>query len=105
MAFSRVSTRDSDIPSPWVMPDEPAFMSLLGNLGLFCVIAFRCPILLRLQNQCPSHIPLAEGSLIFKCLWKFDIPLDSKPGNYLSSRVDFGYMQNFQVAVVTSGSL
>ena len=75
MAFSRVSTRDSDIPSSWEMQDEPAFMALLGNRALFRVRAFRCPFLLRLQNG-PSHIPIAERSLLLRCLWKFGIAFD-----------------------------
>ena len=33
MAFSRVSTRDSDIPSSCEMKDEPAFKALQGNLA------------------------------------------------------------------------
>ena len=35
MAFSRVSTLDSDIPSSCEMKDEPAFKSLQGNPAIF----------------------------------------------------------------------
>ena len=35
--FSRVSTKDSDIPSSCEMKDEPAFKPLQGNLTLFLV--------------------------------------------------------------------
>ena len=42
------------------------------------------------QTQGPSHIPIAEGSLLLRCLWKVGIPLQSKPGNLLSSRDDLG---------------
>ena len=35
MAFSRVSTGDSDIPSSCEMKDEPAFKALQGNLAFF----------------------------------------------------------------------
>ena len=105
MAFSRVSTGDSDIPSSCKMQDEPAFKSLLGNLALFRVRAFRCPSHLRVQNQGPSHIPIAERRFLLRCLWKVGIPLESKPGNQLSSRVDLGYMELFLVAAVTSGSI
>ena len=35
MAFSRVSTGDSDIPSPCEMKDEPAFKALQGKPALF----------------------------------------------------------------------
>ena len=60
---------------------------------------------MRLQNQGPSHIPIAERSLLLRCLWKIGIPLELKPGNQLSSRVNLGYRENFRVAVVTSCSL
>ena len=35
MAFSRVSTGDSDIPSSCEMKDEPAFKALQGNPAFF----------------------------------------------------------------------
>ena len=35
MAFSRVSTGDSDIPSSCDLKDEPAFKALQGNLAFF----------------------------------------------------------------------
>ena len=35
MAFSRVSTQDSDIPSSCEMKDEPAFKALHGKPALF----------------------------------------------------------------------
>ena len=35
MAFSRVSTGDSDIPSSCEMKDKPAFKALLGNPAFF----------------------------------------------------------------------
>ena len=35
MAFSRVSTGDSDMPSSWEMKYEPAFKALPGNPALF----------------------------------------------------------------------
>ena len=35
MAFSRVSTGDSDIPSSCEMKEEPAFMALQGNPTFF----------------------------------------------------------------------
>ena len=36
----------------------------------------------------PSHIPIAEGTLLLRCLWNVGLPLQSKPGNQLSSRDD-----------------
>ena len=35
LAFSRVSTRDSDIPSSFEMKDEPSFKSLQGKPAFF----------------------------------------------------------------------
>ena len=90
MAFPRVSTEDLDIPSSWEMQDKPAFKSLQGNPALFRVRATRCPFNLKPQTQGPSHIPIAERSLLFSCLWKVGLPLQSKTGNQLSSRDDMG---------------
>ena len=73
--FSRVSTGDSDIPPSCEMKDEPAFKPLLGNPTLFLVIASRYPLHLRQQIQGPSHIPIAEGRLLLRCLWKVDLPV------------------------------
>ena len=75
------------------MKDEPAFKPLQGNLALFCVRASQCPFHLRKQTQCPSHIHIAEGSLLLRCLWKVGILLKSKPGNHLSSGDDMGCME------------
>ena len=84
-AFSRVFTRDSDIPSSWEMQDEPAFMSLQGNPALFRVRVSQCPVQLRPQSQGPSHIPIAERSLLLRYLSKVGISLECKPGNQLTS--------------------
>ena len=65
-AFSMVSTGDSDIPSSCEMKDEPAFKPLHGNPGFFRVRASRCPFHLRQQTQGPSHITIAEGSLLLR---------------------------------------
>ena len=89
-AFSRLCTADSDIPSSCEKKDEPAFKPLQGNPAFFRVRASRCPFHLCQQTQGPSHIPIAEGSLLFRCFWKVGIPLQSKPGNQLSSRDDLG---------------
>ena len=87
-AFSWVSTGDSDIPSSCEMKDEPAFKPLQGNPTLFRVRASRCPFHLRKQTQGHSHIPIAEGSLLFRFLWKVRLPLQLKPGSQLSSQAD-----------------
>ena len=67
-AFSRVSIGDSDSPSSCEMKDEPAFKPLQGNPAFFQVRASQCPFNLRQQTQGPSHIPIAEGSLLWRCL-------------------------------------
>ena len=84
--FARVSTGESDIPSSCEMKDEPAFTPLQGNPAFFRVSASQCPFHLRQHTQGPSHIHIAEGSVLLRYLWKVGIPLQSKPGNQLSSR-------------------
>ena len=91
-AFARVSKGDSDIPSSCEMKDEPAFKKLQGNPTFFRVRASRCPFHLKQQTQGPSDIPIAEESLLLRCLWKIGLPLQWKPGNQLSSRDDMGCM-------------
>ena len=44
MAFSMVSTGDSDIPSSCEMKDEPTFKALQGKLAFFWVMASRDPL-------------------------------------------------------------
>ena len=60
MAFSRVSTGDSVIPSSCEMKYEPAFKPLQGNPAFFSVRASRGPLHLRQKTQSPSHIPISE---------------------------------------------
>ena len=84
-AFAVVSTGDSDIPSPCERKHEPAFKPLQGNPAFFRIKAFRSPFHLRQQIQGPSHIRIAENSLLLRCSWKAGITLESKPGNQLSS--------------------
>ena len=38
----------------------------------------------------PSHIPIAVGSLLFRCLFKVGLPVQLKPGNQFSYRDDMG---------------
>ena len=91
--FSRVSTGDSDIPSSCEMKDEPTFKPLQGNLTLFLFRVSWYPLHLRQQTQDPSHIPITEGWLLLRCLWKVDLPVQSNPGNQLSSQDDMGCME------------
>ena len=94
-AFSREKspTGDSDIPSYCEMKDKSAFKPLQGNPAFFRDCASRSPFHLRQQTQGPSPIPIAERSLLLRCLWKVGIPLESKPGNQLSSRDDLVCME------------
>ena len=81
--FSSVSTEDSDIPSSWEMKDDPEFKPVQGNPTLFLVRESRGPLHLRQQTQGPSHIPLAEGRLLLRCLWKVGLPVQRNPGTQL----------------------
>ena len=93
MAFSRVCTGDSDMPSSCEMKDEPEIKPLQGNRAFFLVRASRGPFHLRQKTQGPSHIPTAEGKLLLRCLLKSGTPLQSKAGNQLSSWDDMGCME------------
>ena len=93
IAFSRVSTGDSDIPSSCEMKDDPTFKPLQGNAALFRVRASRGPFHLKQKTQAPAHIPIAEEKLLLRCLWKVGLLLQSKTGNQLSSRDDMGYTE------------
>ena len=73
--FSMVSTGDSGIPSSCEMKDEPAFKPLEGNPAFFRVRASQSPFYLSQQTLGPSHIPIAEGSLLLRYLRKVGIPL------------------------------
>ena len=70
MVASRISTQDSDIPSSCQMKDGPSITVLQGNLTLFLVRESRYPLHLRQKTQGPSHIPIAEGRLLLRCLFK-----------------------------------
>ena len=91
--FSRFSTGDSDRPSSCEMKDEPEFKPLQGNRAFFSVRPSQGPFHLRQKTQGPSHIPIAEGILLSRCLWKVGSTLPSKTGNQLSSLDDMGCME------------
>ena len=93
MAFCRVSTGDSDMPSPCEMKDEPEFKPLQGNCASFWVRASRDPFQFRQKTQGPSHIPTTEGKLLLSHLWKAGTHIQSKRGNQLSSWDDMGCME------------
>ena len=90
MAFSRVSTGDSVIPSSCEMKYEPAFKPLQGNPAFFRVRASRGPFHLKHKTQGLFHIRFPEGKLFLRCLWKVGLSLQSKTGNILSSPDDMG---------------
>ena len=92
-AFARCFTGDSDILSSCDMKDDPAFKPEQVNLNFFRVRTSRCPFHLRQHTQVSSHITIAEGILLFRCLWKVGFPLQSKPGNQLSTREYMGCME------------
>ena len=74
-AVSRDCTEDSDMPFSGEMKDEPAFKPLQGNPTFFRVRESRYPLHLRQQIQGPFHMPIAERSLLFRCLWESGLPL------------------------------
>ena len=69
-AFSRDGTDDSDNSLSCEMKDKPAFKPLQGNPTLFRIREYRYPLRFRQQIQGPSHILIAEGRLILRCLWE-----------------------------------
>ena len=75
-AFSRDCREISDIPLSCDMKDEPAFMTLQGNPTLFLVRESRYPLKVRQQIQGSSHIQIAEGRLLLRCLWEGGLPLN-----------------------------
>ena len=74
MSFSRFSTRDSYIALSCAMKDEPAFKPLQGNPA-FRFRASQYPLYLRRQTQGTSHILIAEGRVLLRCLWNVGLPL------------------------------
>ena len=93
MAFSRVSTGVSDMPSSCEMKNDPEFQPVQGNHAFFSVRASRGPFHLREKTQGPSHIHIAEGKLHLRCWWKVGSNVQSKTGNQLSSWDDMGCME------------
>ena len=90
MAFSRFSTGHLVIPSSCEMKYEPAFKALQGNTAFFWVRASRGPFQLRQKTQSRSHIPISEGRLLLRCLWKAGLPLLSKNGNHSHPKMIWG---------------
>ena len=63
---------------------------LQGNLDFLLIRATRDPFRLKHKTQGPSHIHIPKGKLLLRCLWKNELPLQSKTGNQLSSPDDMG---------------
>ena len=74
-AVSRDCTEDSDNPLSCEMKDEPAFKPLQGNPMFLRVRESWNPLHVRKQIQGPSHILIAEGRLLLRCLWEGGLPL------------------------------
>ena len=100
MAFSRVSSGDSDMPSSCEMKDELAFKALQGNPAFFLVRASRGPLYLRQNTQSRSHISISEGRLLLWCLWKAVLPLQSKKGNHSHPQTIWGARKFPQAALM-----
>ena len=90
MAFSRVSTGYSDIPTSCEMKDENAFKALQGKPAFFLVRASRGPLYLRQKTQSCSHVPISEGRLLLRCLRITGLPLQSKTGNHSHPQMIWG---------------
>ena len=75
------------------MKDETAFKPLQGILTFFRVRESLYPMHVRQQIQGPSHMLIAEGRLLLRCLWEGGLPLYDNPWNQLSSRDDMGFME------------
>ena len=74
-AFSRDFTEDLDIPLSCEMKDEPAFKPLQRNLTFFRARESRYPLHVWPHIQGHSHIQIAEGRLLLRCLWGGGLPL------------------------------
>ena len=100
MAFSRVSTGDSVIPSSCDMKYDPAFKTLQGNPAFFWVRASRGPFHLSPKTQSPSQIPISVGRLLLRWLWKVGLPLQSKTGNHSHPEMIWGARNIPQAALL-----
>ena len=86
MAFSSVSTGDTDNPSSCEMKDEPAFKALQGNPAFSWIRATRVRLYLRQKRQSRSHIPISEGRLLLRCLGKLAYRYSRRKGLILIPR-------------------
>ena len=82
------------------MKYEPAFKPLQGNPAFFWVRASQGPLYLRLKTQSRSHIPISEGRLLMRCLWKAGLILLSKIGNHSHPQTIWGSRKYPQAALM-----
>ena len=82
---SRVSTGDSDSPSPCERKHKPTFKSLQES-GLFSSHVISVSIPLEAANSGPSHIPIVERSVLLSCRRNWELLLSRSQGN--SSHLD-----------------
>ena len=73
---------------------------LQDNLDFFLFRAFRGPFHLRQKTQSPSHIPISEGRLLLRFLWKAGLPLKSKTGNHSHPQTKWGAQKFTQAALM-----
>ena len=100
MAFSRFSTRDSDIASSCEMKDDNAFKALQGKAAFFSVRASRGPLYLRQKTQSGSLIPISERRLLMRCLWKAGLPIQSETWNHSHPQTIWGARKFPQAALM-----
>ena len=100
VAFSRVSTGDSDMPLSCKIKDEPAFKALQGKPAFIWVRASRGPLYLRQKTQSRSHIPISEGWLFLRWLWKAGLPLQWKTWNHSHPLTIWGAQKFPQAALM-----
>ena len=97
-ALSRESPWDSDDSSSCEMKAKPAFKPLQGNPAFLQLRPSRCPFHLRQEIQGPSNMPIAEGSLLLRCLWKVGIRflVETRESALISRRIGvYGTFFNF----------
>ena len=73
--FAMDCTEDLDIPLSCEMKDEPAFRVVQRHKTFFRVRESRYPLHRKQQIQGPSHLLIAEGRLLLRCLWQGGLPL------------------------------
>ena len=81
------------------MKYEPAFTRLQGNPAFFWVRASRGPFHFRQKTQSLSHIPISDGRLLLRCLWKAGLSFLLKTGNHSHPQTIWGALKFPQAAL------